>query len=1039
MANQNEKLYGQLETLGFYRDGKPSDGILRASDLRKAKAEASSATGIDRAFKYDAILEGDKLGVTDIFELNGSPCIYFKAVGSNPTSEQLAEWHRAAWNHGLARALWVSTPTHIRIFNAFAPPCQEASGVHDPEVELFNDVAENLERLQNQQFTRDGFVSGEFWRGPIGKRIKRKSRIDEQLVSDLTLAAGLIAERGMEPIAAHRLLLRTIFIAYLEAKEIIQADLFAGLGASRFEEVLCDPKVTKTFFARMRDAFNGDLFPPPPKESGVAEVDADFSEEQLEIPRCILLRTDLNTFQQSLNFWRYDFDVIPIELISSIYEHFIHAADPERAHRAGTHYTPVNLVDLVLSQVFSDEVFPGPELPRDAKILDLSCGSGVFLVESFRRLVARHIASGEEYTRELVRKTLYEQIFGVDVEETAVEIAAFSLCLTALELDPDPSAAAPLRFERQLKGHNLFAGDAFEPKAPFTDIPAFRDRQFSIVVGNPPWTRHKGPRSDTPTENPSHVAYCESRTPKVTLPYRNPPDQAFVWRAEDFSRPHARFGFILEGKRFFSHENLSLKARRELLATFAPRTFFNLAALHREKLFPSAEQPAVALILENSKPNDTDSFVYVTVERDLKYREHGVLRVGPENVHNLSVGLAASNENALKVASWGTARDLALVDRLGTSLRNLGEYLAAHKLNMYQGYIAGKPRQPGQRLQDRRKPVPAELRDLPCLTGGNLPPFRIDVSSLFEFREERLEHARDSNIYRGPLLIMGSGLRDNRIVASLCPEDVFYSRSYYGVPMGGADPRLAHYLNGVLNSAIATYLVFLTATLWGVEKYEILHNDYLRIPVPDLEKADERAVERVLQAEERLRRERGNEPSEAGMRELDDATFDLYQVEGLERVLVEDMIGLTIDHQRNHDKSMALDRPESGECVRHAESLIQVIQSLLSTSGRQTLKAEVYEVDGPLAVTKFRFDRDGNGAADVSILPRQNLSVVLGRIAESLDEEMAAQLYMRRHLRLYAGDTFYIMKPAQKRFWSRSAGMADADSVLKDLLGSQRG
>ena len=98
MAKHNEKLERQLESLGFYHDGEPGEGMLRASDLRRARTEAKSAAEIDRAFKYEAVLNASKLGVTGIFELNGSPCIYFKAVGSEPTSEQLSEWHKAAWN-----------------------------------------------------------------------------------------------------------------------------------------------------------------------------------------------------------------------------------------------------------------------------------------------------------------------------------------------------------------------------------------------------------------------------------------------------------------------------------------------------------------------------------------------------------------------------------------------------------------------------------------------------------------------------------------------------------------------------------------------------------------------------------------------------------------------------------------------------------------------------------------------------------------------------------------------------------------------------
>jgi len=705
MAEQKQRLEKQLEQLGFYRDGKPSEGMLRASDLKHARQAGKSAAQIDRSFKYDAVLQTDKLGVTDIFELDGSPCIYFKSVGVEASSDQLASWHRAAWNHGLARMLWVTTPTHIRVFNAFAPPRQDGTGVHDPEIELFSDVADNLERLR-QQLTRESIASGEFWKGPLGRRIDRATRIDEQLVSDLTLAASKLAERGMEPLAGHRLLLRTIFIAYLEAEHILPSSLFEGLGSDCFEDILADADATHTFFARMREIFNGDLFPPPPKEDGLADIEAPIPENQLEIPRCILARTNLTTFQRSLNFWRYDFDVIPIELISSIYEQFIHAADPEKAQKAGTHYTPFNLVDLVISRVFNDDLFEAKELARDAKVLDLSCGSGVFLVESLRRLVARRIASGEEHTRELVRETLFEQIFGVDVEETAVEIAAFSLCLAAFELDPEPNVPQQLRFERQLKGQNLFVADAFEPEALFAKTPPFRNREFSVIVGNPPWTRHKGRRSGRPSASASHVAYCERRTPKVTLPFRNPPDQAFVWRASDFSRPNARLGFILEGKRFFSHHPQSLTAKRDLFSAFTPRMLVNLSALHREKLFSSAEQPAVAVIFENVPAHKQDSFVYMTVERDLTYREHGVLRVGPENVHHMSVNLAALNENALKVASWGTARDMALVDRVRRAYPSLKDYLAVNGLKMFDGYKIGP----------RKSRVPEELHGLPWLT-----------------------------------------------------------------------------------------------------------------------------------------------------------------------------------------------------------------------------------------------------------------------------------------------------------------------------------
>ncbi len=1024
MANATDSFYtAQLEQLGFYVAGRPAAGILGAASLREARRTRTDARQIDRAFKYDSVLDPDKLGVTDVYELDGSPCIYFKSLAADPTPEQLKAWHQAAWNHGLARMLWVCTPRHIRVFNAYAPPPDDVSGLESPEVQLFSDLADRLEKLKANLLTRDRIDSGEFWAGPLGGRIKRETRIDEQLVKDLTVAATKLTEQKLEPIDAHRLLLRTIFVAYLEAKGVLPPELFDGLDGTTFEQVLGDSRATEAFFDRMRDVFNGDLFPPPPQH---ASLDKRLTRRQLEIAQCVLARTDLTTFQRSLNFWRYDFSVIPIELISSIYEKFIYATDPEKAKKAGTHYTPTNLVDLVLSQVFDDELFES-KLPVDAKVVDMACGSGVFLVEALRRLVARRLAAGEKHTRDLVRDTLYHQIYGIDIEETAVEIAAFSLCLTAFELDPVPNSRHQLRFKHQLKGRNLFVDDAFDREASFLQAKPFREREFSIVVGNPPWTRAKGPRSRAPSGEQSHVEYCRNREPApAPLPFRDPPEQAFIWRSQDFSRPAARIGMILEGKRFFSYEDESRDAKRALLSTFRPRLIVNLAALHDQKLFPATKQPALILVAENSPSPTNAAFPFAAVEFSRTFRNHGILQIGPENVHRLSISLAAANPRALKVASWGSARDLALVDRLLGQHPALESLLKDYDLAMHQGYIVG----------DGSRDVPTELHGLPCLSGGGMPPFGFELSSLPLFEEDRLQWPRDPSIYRGPLLLCASGLLGNRTVAAFCLHDVVYSRSQFGVPVSEDQLDLARYLNAVLNSSLGSYLVFLTASRWALDKYTLEQNDFERIPIPDPRTVKAALVGDLVELEDSLRQLAcQTRTDEAIVAALDKAVFALYGLDTTERILVEDMLEFTIDLQRNHERSRALDPATTRDCCGYARHLIGVIQPFLERRKRRSLQADVIDVDGPLRVVQFRFaDCAANDRPAVVTRKVPNLDDVLARIAENLDQEISVGLYTRRHLRVYADDSFYVIKPSQRRFWSRAAGLNDGDSVLGDLM-----
>ena len=80
-------------------------------------------------------------------------------------------------------------------------------------------------------------------------------------------------------------------------------------------------------------------------------------------------------------FFAYRFEIIPIELISSIYEAFYNAEKGTDQNQEA-HYTPIELVEYLLSKALPRDI-----LEKNPSILDPACGSGIFLVEAFRRIV----------------------------------------------------------------------------------------------------------------------------------------------------------------------------------------------------------------------------------------------------------------------------------------------------------------------------------------------------------------------------------------------------------------------------------------------------------------------------------------------------------------------------------------------------------------------------------------------------------------------------------------------------------------------------
>ena len=96
-------------------------------------------------------------------------------------------------------------------------------------------------------------------------------------------------------------------------------------------------------------------------------------------------KTDLSSEQLQLDFpdWRYfEFKFIPVELISRLYEEFL----GENKKEKGLYYTPSHLAKLLVDECIPLKNYERFELDTFT-ILDPACGSGIFLVIAFKRLV----------------------------------------------------------------------------------------------------------------------------------------------------------------------------------------------------------------------------------------------------------------------------------------------------------------------------------------------------------------------------------------------------------------------------------------------------------------------------------------------------------------------------------------------------------------------------------------------------------------------------------------------------------------------------
>jgi hypothetical protein len=968
-----------LEATGFFEDGQPAPGVLVDDQARAARR--------GRRFSPDALWRGPS-----------ALTVYFKYVASTPAAQEVANWRQEIWNEGFSPLLWVVSPAQIDLYNGFGRPL-ESGDADANRLRTFSNIENELRQL-DELAGRFAMETGQFWLRQ--ESVNRKTAVDQQLLRDLAaLEKDLVSpEYGLDRGTAQGLIGRAIFTQYLVDRRIVdERRLLRHSGQRTLPEALRVAASAQSLFTWLRSTFNGDMFP------------ATMPLHQLRLKHFTRVADFLEAIDSEGqgSLFPYQFDVIPVELISSIYEQFAHSASKTKenatssAKRLGVHYTRLPLVSLVL-----DEVMDGAT--GDESVLDLTCGSGVFLVEALRRLVIAK--SGGKPNRRFIREVLYDQIYGVDITEAAVRVAAFSLYLAALELDPDPHPAEALKF-KELIGNTLFIGNArnVDTTAAGAGLNLKgKRRQFDLIVGNPPWT-FKGKEGT-----------IERR--KDTLGALQPRGEGFdfVLRALDFAHEKTRFGIVLSAMPFFAGSKTGAAAARHVIEKLSPATLVNLAPLVRW-LFPTAKNPAVAL-LARCRLQPAGRLTVVNVPWSPSGEKSQTFEISPSDIISLSLAEWEETPELLKVMAFGRSRDVALLRDLRTRFSNLDKWLSGLGTKWRDGLIMGKPEQ--------QTSSAAHLYGLNFLEAEVLKHFSLPTK-LPKFTESMAQWPRERETYVAPLLLIKEFFKATpRALTAVADRDLVYTDAYFGVALTRKHQDAAHLISMILSSSFASWFFLMTGSEFGVWKRRLLTRDVGKLPLPELSQAlASKSGKALLALQETFRS--GDVPAD-DWHKLDGLVADLYSLDDFDRVIVDD--GLCKAGWQWEEGRDATAQPATidGDLWPYAELFLSGMGAWLDASKKRSMKAELYDLPryGPLRVIRFVLQERSASPRIEVIRPDGELATVLKQIGSRLSVPISSALIGEREVRVHAKNEVVIIKPAARRFWMKSSALEDADAVIAE-------
>lgn len=990
-------------------------------------------TKIGRSITARADAQGARLGVlmADHQAATSEPPLAIVAQFENEVDEDtLRELHRLSWNFSHAPTLVTIEPGSMRVWTCCEAPDPDQDFdrylVQTLTAAELEGVSENdLETRAARALHWINLVSGQFFVDHAA-RFDRDGRADQMLLGNLREIRERLEGQGLvDDDICHDLLARVIFVQFLFDRK--DPDGAAALNVAKlhrlykdgvfhklhdsFGAVLSDYDETYRLFDWLNTRFNGDLFPgkgdtPAARAAGWAREKAVVKPRHLAL-LAEFIRGDLDLASNQMCLWpQYAFDVIPLEFISSIYEAFV----TERAAQDGIFYTPPHLVDFVL-----DRVLPWQGAEWDLKILDPACGSGIFLVKAFQRLVHRwkQAHPGQTVRAETLRRLLERNVFGVDKDPHAVRVACFSLYLAMCdEIEPRhywTQVTFPPMRDRRLVCSDFFAEgrEGFDTTA---DAGA-----YDLIIGNAPWG------DGVITEAASDWALEDGH--RWTIP-NNDIGGLFLAKGVLLARDTGRVALIQSANALlFNISPPAAEFRRELFSRHRVEAVYNLSAL-RFRVFKrkthttkTSAAPACVIILRREVPSAEDRFPYVSPKHVRPLVDEFTVVVEPSDRRSLTVGDALEDPLVWSKLMWGSPRDLQLIAKL-QRFPTLAKLQANHAIIHQQGVTFGDRQRPAPHLDGRR------LFDAPMFPSGGL--LTIDVAA-FEVAKDLKIHSRASTgtaAFAWPQILIKhswnkpSGRFHARMTTSAIQEGLLCNQSYLSVH---ADPEILQAAAIAHNSLISVYFHFLTSGRFAAYRPKLSRDEILDLPLPPPAKGLTEGVD--------------------DLHTLDQRAFDLFGLKDAERVLIEDAIDYTLDSFVEGVRArgdQATDHPGSDEA--HLKAYCDYFARVLKAGFGEdrAVKATIYRTARdalPYRLVAFTLGADLDG---IELATLQSDALLAQLEALNLRQTGGGGLFNQSVARLYdAGSgypTIFIVKPDKKRFWTRSTGLQDGDEVSLDLF-----
>lgn len=456
--------------------------------------------------KQDRVFRGDKRGRADYgFRLGEKIIFYLEVKKVNVPLEKEAD--KQVVSYALSKKnVSFAISTNFRQLKVFCVEQEKATDSKNIfkvflEPEEYLSKFDDLWLLSKESFRENLLLI----RAQQEGRLKKRVSIDKYLLEDLMYVRKLISDDIEKRYSSkyninekdeivQRILDRLIFIRRCEdiginPNEIALSDTGEEADDGAYRKL-------KQVFEIYNEKYNSGLF----------AIGEDNDCDKIIISGKIIKNLVKLLYQSRDGEYYYNFDWIDADVLGQVYEQYLGKILSQtktgkaklkegQAHRKeqGIYYTPTYIVDYIVKNTLGEKIKENRKNVKNLKILDPACGSGSFLIKAFDYLYDE-LKDEEKAQRNLStidtrgfysKKTeiLKNNLFGVDLDNKAVEITKLNLLLKAAE----KNRKLPEELDLHIRKGNSLIADEEITKDFFKWEDDFAEGSFDVVIGNPPY------------------------------------------------------------------------------------------------------------------------------------------------------------------------------------------------------------------------------------------------------------------------------------------------------------------------------------------------------------------------------------------------------------------------------------------------------------------------------------------------------------------------------------------------------------------------